>query len=155
MRIHYIFCRRFWAMLRKHCESEWILREKTGFIQAEKEAEMIVDTAKNKLERIAGESEIVKEAKKQSEEIINNAREVSYEITKGALGYADEVMAELLEKLERTMLVISQGREEIRVNFKDKNIGEQSRNMDLIVIIINCGKIQIRRCDKKQRGDAS
>jgi vacuolar-type H+-ATPase subunit H len=46
---------------------------------------MIIDTAKNKLERIAGESEIVKEAKKQSEEIINNAREVSREISKGAL----------------------------------------------------------------------
>jgi vacuolar-type H+-ATPase subunit H len=122
----YNFVDGFRAMLPETVrESEWILREKDRILsQAEKEAEMIVDTAKNKLERIAGESEIVKEAKKQSEEIINNAREVSYEITKGALGYADEVMAELLEKLERTMLVISQGREEIRVNFKDKNIGE-------------------------------
>lgn len=122
----YNFVDGFRAMLPETVrESEWILREKDRILlQAEKEADTIIDTAKNKLERIAGESEIVKEAKKQSEEIINNAREVSREISKGALSYADEVMNELLQKLEKTMLVINQGREEIKVNFREQRIVE-------------------------------
>lgn len=106
-------------------ESEWILREKERIIeQAEKEAEVILDTAKSKLERIAGESEIVKTAKIQSEEIVGNARDVSREITKGALIYADEVMARLQDQLEKTMLVLNQGRDEIRINFRDKKMVE-------------------------------
>ena len=101
------------------------MREKERILlQAEKEADTIVDTAKSKLERIAGESEIVKVAKIQGEEIVSNARDVSREITKGALSYADEVMARLQEQLEKTMLVVNQGRQEIRVNFRDKNIDE-------------------------------
>ncbi len=122
----YNFVDGFRAMLPETVrESEWILREKERILlQAEKEADTIVDTAKSKLERIAGESEIVKVAKIQGEEIVSNARDVSREITKGALSYADEVMARLQEQLEKTMLVVNQGRQEIRVNFRDKNIDE-------------------------------
>lgn len=106
-------------------EAEWILREKERILsQAEKEAETIVDTAKSKLERIAGESEIVKVAKVQGEEIISNARNVAREITQGALSYADEVMARLQDQLEKTMLVVKQGREELRVNGREQNIDE-------------------------------
>ncbi|MGI6145709.1 MAG: ATP synthase F0 subunit B [Clostridia bacterium] len=106
-------------------EAEWVIREKDRIIkQAEKEADTIVETAKSKLEKIAGESEIVKEAKAQGEEIINNARNVAREITQGSFAYADEIMAKLQEQLERTMSVVNQGRDELRLNIKDKNISE-------------------------------
>lgn len=106
-------------------EAEWVIREKERILkQAEKEAETILDTAKSKLERIAGETEIVKEAKAQGEEIISNARDVSREIRQGAFTYADEVMARLQEQLEKTMSVIKQGREELRINGKEKNLSE-------------------------------
>jgi len=106
-------------------EAEWVIREKERILkQAESEADTIVETAKNKLERIAGESEIVKEAKAQGEEIINNARSVAREITQGAFTYADEVMVRLQEQLDRTMTVVNQGRDELRVNVKDKSISE-------------------------------
>jgi len=106
-------------------EAEWVLREKERILaQAQKEAETIVDTAKSKLERIAGESEIVKVAKVQGEEIISNARDVAREITQGAFSYADDVMARLQNQLEKTMTVVNQGREEIRVNVRGKNLDE-------------------------------
>jgi len=106
-------------------EAEWVIREKERILkQAEKEADVIVDTAKSKLERIAGESEIVKEAKAQGEEIINNARDVAREITQGSFSYADDVMARLQEQLEKTMTVVNQGRDELRVNLREKNVSE-------------------------------
>ena len=46
------------------------------------------------------------------------------EITQGSFAYADEIMAKLQEQLERTMSVVNQGRDELRLNIKDKNISE-------------------------------
>lgn len=100
-------------------EAEWVLREKERIIRgAEGEAETIIETAKSKLQRIAGESEIVKLARNQSDEIIENARDAAREITQGSFSYADEVMARLQAELEKTIQIVKQGREEIRDNMQ-------------------------------------
>ncbi|MDD4048090.1 MAG: ATPase [Clostridia bacterium] len=106
-------------------EAEWILREREKMIsEAEKEAETIIETGKSKLQRIAGESEIVKIAKNQGDEMVENAKDVAREIAQGAFTYADEVMAKLQVELEETLKEVKQGREEIRKNGKEKKIKE-------------------------------
>lgn len=106
-------------------EAEWILREKERILsEAGREAEAIIETGKSKLQRIAGESEIVKLARDQSDEIIENARDAAREITQGSFSYADEVMARLQAELEKTMLIVKQGREEIRHNMREKKLNE-------------------------------
>jgi len=106
-------------------EAEWILREKERVLEdAEKAGQAIIETANNKLQKITGESEVVKLAKSQGEEIIKNAQNVAREITQGAFTYADEVMVRLQTELERTMGVIKLGREEIRQNIREKKVNE-------------------------------
>lgn len=100
-------------------EAEWVLREKERIIRdAEREAETIIETAKSKLQRIAGESEIVRLARNQSDEIIESARDAAREITQGSFSYADEVMGRLQAELEKTIQIVKQGREEIRDNMQ-------------------------------------
>ena len=107
-------------------EAEWVLREKERVMEeAKNEGKAIIETANNKLQKITGESEIVKLAKSQGEEIIKNAQSVAREITQGAFTYADEVMVRLQAQLERTMVVITQGREEIRQNIHEKKVIEK------------------------------
>lgn len=102
-------------------EAEWILREKDRILSdANNEAEAIIENAKLKLERIAGESEVVKLSKYQSDEIIESAKNVAKEVTQGAFGYADEVMQQLQSELEKTLQVVKKGREEIRQNSNRK-----------------------------------
>lgn len=103
-------------------EAEWVLRERDRILsEADKEAKTIVETAKSKLERIAGENEIVKLAKAQSDEIVENAKNVAKEITQGSFTYADEVMSNLQGQLEGYLQVVRNGREEIRKSVRDRN----------------------------------
>jgi hypothetical protein len=106
-------------------EAEWVIREKERILgEAERESQTIVDTAKSKLQRIAGESEIVKLAKIQGDELIENAKKAAKEITHGSFSYADDVMAQLQVQLEKSMQVVKQGREEIRQNIREKKVKE-------------------------------
>lgn len=102
-------------------EAEWILREKERILkEANNEAETMIETAKEKMERVAGESEVVKLAKMQSDEIIENAKNLAKEITQGSFVYADDVMNQLQNELEKIMQVVKKGREEIRQNLQKK-----------------------------------
>lgn len=102
-------------------EAQWILKEKERILSdAEKEGENIIDGAKNKLQRLANESEIAKAAKAQGDEIIDNAKNVGREITQGAFTYADDVMNQLQTELEKTLQVVKKGRDEIRQNVRGK-----------------------------------
>ncbi|PKM89563.1 MAG: ATPase [Firmicutes bacterium HGW-Firmicutes-12] len=102
-------------------EAEWILREKERILnEASNEAETIVESAKLKLERIAGESEVVKLAKLQSDEIIDNSKSIAKEVTQGAFSYADDVMLQLQNELEKTLQVVRKGRDELRQNINKK-----------------------------------
>lgn len=120
----YNFLDRFRALLPEAVrEAEWVLRERERVLgEAQREADTIVETAKSKLQRIAGESEIVKLAKLQSEEIIENAKNVAREVTQGSFGYADDVMSQLQTELEKTLMVVKKGRDELRQGVHDKNI---------------------------------
>ena len=102
-------------------EAEWILRERERIIgEANKEADTIIETAKAKLQRIAGESEIVKLAKAHGDEIVENSKNVAKEVTQGAFSYADDVMIQLQSELEKILQVVRKGREELRQNTREK-----------------------------------
>ena len=102
-------------------EAQWILKEKDRILKdAETEGETIIETAKNKLQRLSNESEVVKAAKAQGDEIVDNAKSVGREITQGAFTYADDVMNQLQAELEKTLQVVKKGRDEIRSNLKER-----------------------------------
>jgi cell division septum initiation protein DivIVA len=96
-------------------EAERVLREKDRILEdAEQERGSIIDSAKTKLERITGESEIVKMAITQGEGILEDAKTDAKKLTSGAYNYADDVMNALQAELEKVLQTVRSGREEIR-----------------------------------------
>jgi cell division septum initiation protein DivIVA len=114
--ILYNFIDKFRALLPGSVrEAERILREKDRILEdAEHERGSILDSAKTKLERITGESEIVKLAITQGEGIIEDAKANAKKLTMGAYSYADDVMSTLQRELESLLDTVRAGRDEIR-----------------------------------------
>jgi vacuolar-type H+-ATPase subunit H len=114
--ILYNFIDKFRALLPGSVrEAERILREKDRILEdAEDERGSILDSAKTKLERITGESEIVKLAITQGEGIIEEAKANAKKLTMGAYSYADDVMGTLQKELESLLDTVRAGRDEIQ-----------------------------------------
>ncbi len=102
-------------------EADWVIRERERILaEAEREAATIIETANKKLQKITGESEIMKLAKAQGDEVVENAKKAAREITQGSYSYADEVMTQLQSELEKILLNVRKGREELRVNLRER-----------------------------------
>ncbi|MDR1204765.1 MAG: ATPase [Peptococcaceae bacterium] len=114
--ILYNFVDKFRAMLPGSVrEAERVLREKERILEdAEQERGSIIESAKTKLERITGESEIVKMAITQGEGIIEESKTNAKKLTSGAYTYADDVMNALQAELEKILQTVRSGRDEIR-----------------------------------------
>ncbi len=80
---------------------------------ARAEAERVVAKAKQRIEDMVKESEVVKQAQAAAEEIMGQTRRVAHEIKNNATLYADDIMSNLQESLEKNLAVIREGREEL------------------------------------------
>lgn len=80
---------------------------------ARAEAERVVVKAKQRIEDLVKESEVVKQAQAAAEEIMGQTRRVAHEIKNNATLYADDIMSNLQESLEKNLAVIREGREEL------------------------------------------
>ena len=106
-------------------DAEYILREKERILaEASREADGIIDSGKVKCQRLAGESEIVKEAIAQAERLVGSAKLEARNLVTGAYGYSEEVMSALQGELEETLKVVRSGREAIRSNLQPVTVRE-------------------------------
>jgi len=95
--------------------AEWLTSEKDRVLQeGQSEAERIVAQAEQYVAKMISESEIIKQAQAQAQEIIEEARRRSAEMEKEAGAYADAVLNNLEKQLEKTLLVVRKGREELQ-----------------------------------------
>jgi vacuolar-type H+-ATPase subunit H len=96
-------------------QARWIVRERERVInEAKIEAEKIINEAKLTLKKMAQESEVVREAKIHGEEIIAEAHKISYEIKSSAHQYTDELLASVETRLQKSLNLIKEGREELQ-----------------------------------------
>jgi len=97
-------------------QAKWIKEERQRILlEAQKEAEMIIKEAENRIVSMVDENEITRKAYDQANETIINAQKTSREIKQGSLEYADEVLAKLEENLKEAYLVLHKNREELKV----------------------------------------
>jgi len=97
-------------------QAKWIKEERQRILlEAQKEAEMIVKEAENRIVSMVDENEITRKAYDQANETIINAQKTSREIKQGSLEYADDVLAKLEENLKDAYLVLHKNREELKV----------------------------------------
>ena len=97
-------------------QAKWIKEERQRILlEAQKEAEMIIKEAENRIVSMVDENEITRKAYDQANETIINAQKTAREIKQGSLEYADEVLAKMEDNLKEAYLVLHKNREELKV----------------------------------------
>lgn len=82
--------------------------------EAEKEANRILEEARDRAQGIASEQEIVRLAEQQAAEIMDDARAREREIRLGAEDYADEMLANLEVNLGKLLTAVQRGRDRLQ-----------------------------------------
>ena len=81
---------------------------------AKKEAEMTTRAAEERARRLVDHDEIVKQAQMQANEIMSTAQLQSRELHKAAIVYADSVLAQVDEQLNKSVIEVRQRRQGFR-----------------------------------------
>ncbi|MDN5346595.1 MAG: hypothetical protein PWP65_159 [Clostridia bacterium] len=98
-------------------EARWLTSEKERIIEeARQQAQRIISEAEKKAGEMAQESELVRKAQAQAGEITARARQMAEELRSGAINYAAEVLQRLADNLEKALLQVRNGLEELRAS---------------------------------------
>ena len=81
--------------------------------EGQQKAERIIAQAEEYAARLIRESEIHRQAEQEARRILDEASQRAQEITRGAEDYADQILSNLQSALEKTVSVVSKGREEL------------------------------------------
>ena len=96
-------------------QARWIVKERQEMLEeAEKEANRILEEARDRAQALASEQEIVKLAEQQAAEILDDARAKEREIRLGAEDYADEMLANLEVNLGKLLTAVQRGRDRLQ-----------------------------------------
>ena len=102
-------------------QARWIVKERQEMLaEAKREADRIVEEAKDKTERQASQQEVVKLAEKQAADLLDEARQREREVRLGAEDYADEVLGTLEVNLEKFTAAVRRGRERLQGKSEDR-----------------------------------
>ena len=96
-------------------QARWIVKERQEMLEeAEKEANRILEEARERALPIASEQEVVKLAEQQAAAILDDARTKEREIRLGAEDYADEMLANLEVNLGKLLTAVQRGRDRLQ-----------------------------------------
>lgn len=96
-------------------QAEWIKEERQRIlVEAQNEADNIVNEARVHIEEMIDKDEITKKAKERAEEIIQKAQNHAKEIRIGAREYADQLLKEIQENLKGVIETLEDNRNELK-----------------------------------------
>ncbi|MCF0154753.1 MAG: ATPase [Veillonella sp.] len=96
-------------------ESRRIVAEKDAILaDAKKQAEQLIEQAKDYIAKLTSESELVKAAQEQANEIIATANKSSEELRNSSVQYGADVLKYVEGNLEKTLESLRQNRESLR-----------------------------------------
>lgn len=96
-------------------QAKWIIQEREKVMNdSQKEAMRLLEDAQKQVEKQADESEVARKAKDIADEIVARAEDKAKELRDGALGYADDVLTNLMESLNKLSSQVEEGRSELR-----------------------------------------
>ena len=92
-----------------------IVADRSNILEnAKKDAEMTTRAAEDRAKRLIDHDEIVKQAQMKANEIISTAQLQSRELKKAAIEYADSVLAQVDEQLNKSVVEVRQRRQSFR-----------------------------------------
>ena len=96
-------------------QARWIVKERQEMLEeAEKEANRILEEARERAQQLANEQEVVRLAEQQAADIMDKARAAEREIRLGAEDYADEMLANLEVNLGKLLTAVQRGRDRLQ-----------------------------------------
>ena len=96
-------------------QARWIVKERQEMLEeAEKEANRVLEEAKERSHVLASEQEVVKLAEQQAAAILDDVRAKEREIRLGAEDYADEMLANLEVNLGKLLTAVQRGRDRLQ-----------------------------------------
>ena len=96
-------------------ESRRIVAEKDAILaDSKKQAEQLIEQAKDYIAKLTSESELVKAAQEQANEIIATANKSSEELRNSSVQYGADVLKYVEGNLEKTLESLRQNRESLR-----------------------------------------
>ena len=108
-------------------QARWIVKERQEMLaEAKREAERVVDEARQRQDQLISEEEVTKQAERAAEDIVADARDREREIRLGAEDYADEILGTLEVNLSKFIAAVQRGRE--RLAGRDEPAGVGSRD---------------------------
>lgn len=98
-------------------QARWMSKDRDELIErARKEGERIIAEAQESRDRLLSRTEIVHAAQREGERIIDEAKERAAKIRVEAEDYVDQKLAAFEILLNKTLLTVSRGREQLRGN---------------------------------------
>ncbi len=95
-------------------QARWIVKERQEMLgEAKREAERIVQEARDIAQREASQQEIVRLAERQATQILDAAKQREREVRLGAEDYADQILATLETNLGKFLSAVQRGREQL------------------------------------------
>jgi cell division septum initiation protein DivIVA len=96
-------------------QARWIVKERQEMLEeAEKEANRVLEDARDRADAMASEQEVVKRANEQAASILDTARQQERDIRLGAEDYADEMLANLEVNLGKLLTAVQRGRDRLQ-----------------------------------------
>jgi cell division septum initiation protein DivIVA len=96
-------------------QARWIVKERQEMLEeAEKEANRILEEARERAQALASDQEVVRLAESQAADILDKARNQEREIRLGAEDYADEMLANLEVNLGKLLTAVQRGRDRLQ-----------------------------------------
>ncbi|MCI6024292.1 MAG: ATPase [Candidatus Faecivivens sp.] len=103
------------ALPRELEDARRIVADRSNILEnAKKDAEMTTRAAEDRAKRLIDHDEIVKQAQMKANEIISTAQLQSRELKKAAIEYADSVLAQVDEQLNKSVVEVRQRRQSFR-----------------------------------------
>ena len=105
-------------------QARWIVKERQEMqAEAAREAERIVNRAREREERLISDEEVTKQAERGAEDIIEEVRGREREILLGAEDYAEEILNALEVNLSKFNAAVLRGRDGLAGNEATAEIG--------------------------------
>ncbi|NLC77433.1 MAG: ATPase [Clostridia bacterium] len=96
-------------------QARWIAKERERMLaDAQQEAEQTIRKTQAQIEQMALESEIMKIAEQKAQELLARAKAMETEMREGATAYADQILEQLEQNLNKALASIREGRNELQ-----------------------------------------
>lgn len=97
-------------------QARWLLKEREEFLaRTQREADEIIEVARNQAARMVQKTEIVREAQLYAQRTVDKATEEASRLRNEAEDYCDQKLAQFEIVLQRTLKTVHSGREKLQV----------------------------------------